>query len=218
MTVTIESRIPKLESSATKERRTVTRPIEVRKNEAGATIISGHAAVFYRAGDAETVYALWSDFEERIMPGAFDAALQRKDDTRALFNHDVSLILGRTEAGTCVLSVDKIGLRFEVTLPGSDIGQRVAEAVQRGDITGCSFSFTADKQSWIEEKQADGSTLTIREISDVTLYDVGPVTFPAYEGTDVSVAKRSLGDWSRSRRKSLRDRALRRLRVMGLRL
>ena len=51
----------------------------------------------------------------------------------------------------------------------------MAESIRRGDVSGCSFSFIADRTVWRE----DGET-TYREIESVTLYDVGPVTFPGY--------------------------------------
>jgi len=56
--------------------------------------------------------------------------------------------------------------------------------VKRGDISGCSFSFTIKKEEWTETKKG-GTIVRRRQIQDVDLFDVGPVTYPAYEGTDI---------------------------------
>jgi HK97 family phage prohead protease len=179
------------------ELRTVSRPLELRKD--GETLIlEGYGAVFYRDSDPDgTQFRLWGNTFERIMPGAFDEALQRPDDVRCLFNHDVNILLGRSESGTLKLSVDAIGLRFACQLPDDEDGRRVASKIQRGDVSGCSFGFIADKEktTWREV----GDTV-LREVGSVRLYDVGPVTYPAYKGTEVSVAKRSYEDFTASHR------------------
>jgi HK97 family phage prohead protease len=149
--------------------------------------ITGYAAVFYNSADAGTQYELWSDLVERIMPGAFDRAL-REDDVRALFNHDPSLLLGRTEPGTLKLAVDAVGLRYEIDPPATQLGRDVAESIKRGDLSGSSFSFIADAVTW--RKQADAPT--VREVVSVRLFDVGPVTFPAYTATS---AQARSGQW-----------------------
>ena len=172
------------------ERRTFVGQVEVRKDNKDnqvATRISGYAARFYDAKDPATQYELWSGCIERIMPGAFDSAMSRGDDVRCLFNHNPDNILGRTLSDTCKLSVDKKGLFFECDLPDSPIGQTVAAAISRGDVSGCSFAFDVLAATWSEEA-ADGNEIWYRDITDVQLYDVGPVTYPAYEATDVDMA------------------------------
>lgn len=141
--------------------------------------IVGYGAVFYNADDPGTEYWLWDDFVERIMPGAFDRALQ-EDDVRSAFNHNMDLILGRTTAGTLKLSVDAIGLQYEVTPPASRAD--VVEAIERGDVTGSSFMFIPTSVSWRTEK-IDKTYIDIREINEVELWEVGPVAFPAYDST-----------------------------------
>lgn len=176
----------------------------------GKPMIVGYGAVFHRATDPGTQYELWTDTIERVSPKAFDAAMQRKDDTRALFNHDPNHILGRTSSGTMRLTVDGSGLRYEIDPPDTEGGRSVVEAIRRGDVSGSSFSFQVDKESW---ESRDGKQ--VRTIESVTLYDVGPVTFPAYESASASV--RSEGDISDARRTylawaaSIRERRLREL-------
>lgn len=120
-------------------------------------------------------------FRERIAPGAFDEALAISD-VRGLFNHDPNMILGRSKAGTMRVWVDDSGLRYEIPeLPESR--RDVAEAIQRGDVDGNSFSFTVAEDAW--EYPADGVAIrTITRFGE--LFDVGPVTYPAYPATQVS--------------------------------
>ena len=140
--------------------------------------IRGYAAVFYN-GTPETEFRLWDDMVERIMPGAFDDVLVSKPDVRGLFNHDPDHVLGRTSAGTMSLSVDGKGLAYRIVLGDTNVAQDVAKHVQRGDIDGSSFAFQVQSERFRTEDGID-----IREIEKVEpLYDVGPVTFPAYEGT-----------------------------------
>lgn len=142
--------------------------------------IEGYAAVFYD-GKPETEFRIFDDMVERIMPGAFDEVLASKPDVRGLFNHDPNQVLGRTSADTMSLSVDKKGLSYRIELGDTNIAQDVGKHVQRGDIDGSSFSFQVQSQEFRTEDGVD-----IREITKVEpLFDVGPVTFPAYEGTAV---------------------------------
>ncbi len=146
-------------------------------------MIRGYAAVFYRAGDAGTEYWLWDDIVERIAPGAFDRAVKEKHDARCPFNHDPNQVLARVSAGNCRFGVDSVGLWYEADEDPSDPDwQRVAAKIDRGDITGSSFSFNVKKATWSEVNQKD-KRYWIRSIEDVDLYDFCPVTWPAYSGT-----------------------------------
>jgi len=162
--------------------------VQVRAAEAdGAKRISGYAAVFYD-GTQNTEYPLWDDLVERISPGAFNAVLDA--DCRCLFNHESDKVLGRTKAKTCRLSADAVGLAYENDMPDSSWGNDVYEAVRRGDVSGSSFAFIPSKVLWSQEER-DGKKIDVRTIMEVSaLYDVGPVTYPAYEATTASVRSR----------------------------
>lgn len=169
--------------------------VEVRESDGGVVIV-GYAAVFHREGNAGTEYEPFDGLVEWIMPGAFDRAL-REDDVRGLFNHDMNLLLGRNTAGTLKLSVDSVGLRYEITVPDTQLGRDVTESIKRGDLTGSSFSFIPGRVVWVEEEDRD-----IRQIEEVQLFDVGPVTFPAYDGTstglrsdDLEALRQEYRDW-----------------------
>jgi Escherichia/Staphylococcus phage prohead protease len=160
---------------------------EVRAKDDGH--IHGHAAVF----DQECV--LWDSPGYRaieiVKPGAFERALKEKQDVRCLFNHSPDNVLGRTTAGTMTMKEDDQGLYFDTDPPDTQVARDVRTLVRRKDITGCSFAFTVTKQT-VREEEIDKKTIRTREIEDVDLYDVGPVTYPAYEGTDVNSRMREL--------------------------
>lgn len=149
----------------------------IRKNDDSLPKVEGYAAVFN--SDSEDM-----GFIERIAPGAFKKAL-KTSDTRALFNHDSNIILGRTSAGTLELKEDKKGLFMSIIPPDTQlIRDMVLAPIERGDITQQSFGFTVKADKW---KEIDGKT-PIRTITEIgELFDVSPVTFPAYPDTDVAL-------------------------------
>jgi uncharacterized protein len=176
------------------ERRSNSRHVEARVEDvAKPTTLEGYASVYYDASEPATEYWLWDDMVERIMPGAFDRAV-REDDVRALFNHDPSWILGRSTSSTLGLLLDAVGLRYTITVPDTSAGRDVVESVRRGDVSGSSFAFVPIRTTWIEETRGEGDqrrTIWIRQIEEVQLYDVGPVTYPAYDGSTASARSRS---------------------------
>ena len=160
--------------------------VEIRREENQPATISGYAAVFYRADQPGTEFRLADDYVERIQPGAFDNALKNADDARALFNHDSNQVIGRVSSGTLRLNVDEVGLRYQIDLPDTQLGRDVATIIERGDVSGSSFAFAVNDKG--SEVTRDGEQM-VRTITDVSLFDVGPVTYPAYQAT--STAKRN---------------------------
>lgn len=163
-----------------RETRILSSPIEFRADDDGGPgRIVGMASVFNR----ETVIGggLFG-FREQVAPGAFDGALSRPDDVRALFNHDSNVVLGRTASKTLRLRSTDDGLRYEVDLPDTSAARDVRSLVERGDITGSSFGFRVLDDEWDDSEVKTGK-LPLRTITDVELFDVSPVTFPAYPQT-----------------------------------
>ena len=158
---------------------------ELRVSDDKEPTITGYAARFNK----------WSEdlggFRERIAVGAFDDVLG--DDVRCLRNHDPNLLLGRTPK-TLELSANKTGLKYTNTPPNTVTGRETLESIRRGDISGNSFAFIVGADEWHEDTEGR-VTRTIVKID--RLYDVGPVTFPAYP--DTSVAVRSLEAWKATR-------------------
>jgi HK97 family phage prohead protease len=145
--------------------------------DAESRVLRGHAAVF----ESETL--IGGAFREVVDRRAFDATLSANDDVVALWNHDERLVLGRRSSGTLRLSVDDVGLVVEISVPRTATGDELLELVKRGDVASMSFGFVVEREAWSEGNQ-------LRRLLQVRLIDVSPVTFPAYEGTDLAVRAR----------------------------
>ena len=146
--------------------------LEVRE-ENGERVIEGYAAKY-------GVEANIGPFKETISRGAFDKVLMSQDlDCRALINHDPSLILGRSSAGTLELSSDDVGLKYRVKLGNQQYATDLYESIQRGDISQSSFAFTIKDQTWSEDR----STRSVDQVA--SLLDVSPVCYPAFKEATV---------------------------------
>jgi len=164
-----------------RETRTYSAKLEARDLPGEPRRISGYAARF------GVLSADLGGFKERIAPGTFSRAISENQDVRCLFNHSADHILGRTKSGTLRLKQDSNGLFFEADLPDTQDARDLFELIKRQDIAECSFSFDSLSDSWGEEKDADGKSLTVRTLRDVNLFDVSPCVFAAYpEGTSVA--------------------------------
>jgi len=142
--------------------------------------IKGHAAVFDKLSEP-----LIFCFREKIAPGAFARTI-KKDDIRALFNHDPNYVLGRNKAGTLVLEEDEKGLAIEIDPPDTSYANDLMISIERGDITQMSFAFQVHNEKGESWDNSDPKQ-PIRTLLDVDLFDVSPVTYPAYPQTDVKV-------------------------------
>ena len=154
--------------------------LEIRQDDSGASKIVGHAAVFNSL--SEPIAGM---FYERIKPGAFSRAIKEGQDVRALFNHDSNYVLGRTKSKTLSLEEDSQGLYIEIVPPKTRFAEDLAVSIERGDISQMSFGFIVRSETWLSGAGPNG--LDIREVVDVDLFDVSPVTYPAYPDTDVAV-------------------------------
>ena len=161
------------------ERRTITGTVHARAIGDGMPKeIGGIAAVVNSVTDL-------GYFEEVITPGAFDYALSREYDIRCLFNHEAELILGRTKADTCKVFVNADGNLEYTWVPDYEnpTHMSVVRSIMRGDITQSSFAFTIKEQSWSDStKYGTMGKRTITMIDE--LFDVSPVTYPAYSETE----------------------------------
>lgn len=162
--------------------------MEVRVDGQGPDMrIKGYAAKFnQRSQDL-------GGFVEVIAPGAFSAALADGQDVRGLYNHDSNIVLGRTKAKTMDLSEDETGLFYTITPPNTQAARDLMVSIGRGDVDGSSFGFSVLEDRW--DLMGDVVVRTLLKVR--TLYDVGPVTYPAYLSatSGVDVARRSLDEW-----------------------
>jgi HK97 family phage prohead protease len=152
--------------------------VEPPQEGGGLSVIEGHAAIFDSL--SQDLGAIFP-FKEKIRAGAFKASLER-DDVRALWNHDANYVLGRNKAGTLELKETSKGLKVRIHPPDTQWARDLTQSIQRGDVSQMSFGFICEKESWSVEGGED-----IRTLEQVKLFDVSPVTFPAYLDTDVGV-------------------------------
>lgn len=120
-------------------------------------------------------------FSEEIAPEAVTRAL-READVRFVVNHDPSMLLARTSAGTLRLSATDTGVAVDADMAPVSYAQDAAVLLERGDLREMSFSF--EPLSWTYEER-DGKDYY--RITDLNLYDVSVVTWPAYSTTSAGL-------------------------------
>jgi hypothetical protein len=162
--------------------------------------ILGHGAVFNQWSLPIQGY-----FKERILSGAFAKSLRESKDIPSLYNHDPNMVLGRTSNGRLELREDEIGLWFQVTPTDTAYAHDLFLNIEERNVTGNSFGFVAVKDQW----GTDSGGMATREVTEVRLLDVGPVTFPAYPQTDVAV--RQLLEWEQRIGRRLQGKRLEQL-------
>ena len=157
--------------------------------------IEGYFSVF------NSEYPLWEGASEIVKPGAFTNTVS--GDVRALINHDSSLVLGRTKAGTLTLRQDERGLWGSIRINRDDVdAMNLYARVQRGDVDQCSFGFDIKRETFVDL----GGGKCRWEIEEVDpLYEVSVCTFPAYTETSVSARKQDLAEIERRRAEAWRS-------------
>lgn len=171
------------------------------RDDGGNLSIEGYFAVF------GSVYEIAPGMSESIAPGAFDNTLS--GDIRALINHDTTLVLGRTKAGTLNLRTDNRGLWGHIDVnPNDSDAMNLYERVKRGDVDQCSFGFDIiDEETEFRE---DGSVhWTIKEVE---LYEVSPCTFPAYEETSIAARAKERDDLLKRKNEAWKEKMLKKLK------
>ena len=153
--------------------------------EDGQEVVVGYGSIFNSRSEN------LGGFYEYISPTAISEETIAKSDVRALINHDQNLILARSTTGTLNLTVDEKGLRYEFSIPETSYGKDLAINMKNGNINQSSFAFTVGSDEWSTDE--DGND--VRTITSIDkLYDVSPVTYPAYSqaDSDLVVAQRGL--------------------------
>lgn len=176
--------------------------MQTRSDDNDDLYVEGYFAVY---GD---IYNVWEGATESIAPGAFNESIS--GDVRALYNHDDSLILGRTSAGTLELKDDSHGLWGRIKINRNDTDAMNAyERIKRGDVTGCSFGFNIESE---ETEYRDDGTVhwTITKVNP--LYEVSPCVFPAYGATTVSARGAELDAMKKRKLELRKQEILKRIR------
>lgn len=163
--------------------------LEIRKLSEGKTGMAGMAANFNSRSTN------LGGFYEMLMPGCFDDCLRDENltgssDPKALLNHNPDILLGRTQNGSLRLEQrmpkgdSKGGLHQETDFLDTQDARDTATKIKAGLISQQSFAFTVPKDgdSWDIDENGDAKR-SVHKMGK--LYDVSPVTYPAYGDTDV---------------------------------
>jgi hypothetical protein len=185
----------------TELRELTSQKIEIREDENGNKTLYGYAVKWEKKSH---VLGYWRKFREQFKKGAFDDSLS-KDDQRFLWSHDTSKVLGRTKNQTLRLFEDNVGLRFELDLPDTTLGDDTYKSIKRGDVDGVSFGFQMINEE-IEEPDDD---LMLRTVTKAKLLEVSAVAFPAYPDSEVSARGYDpYKDYVQERNKDLRRKLI----------
>jgi len=158
------------------ERRAFPVKVEIRADDGSPPKLVGYAAVF------NTLSEDLGWFREQIKPGAFANSI-KSSDIRALWNHNPDYVLGRNRAGTLALEEDEKGLRIEIIPPDTTWARDLMQSIGRGDVDQMSFGFRTKQDEWDERDLKN----VIRTLLEVDLFDVSPVTYPAYPATSIGI-------------------------------
>jgi|GEM_PF-2239121 len=137
--------------------------------------VSGYAALF--GAEAE----LYDGWREVIRPGAFAESIAAADDIYMLWQHESGKPMASRDAKSLTLSEDSTGLAFVATLGASDIEGYWYSQIKGNIIRRMSFGFQvpAGGDIWDHE-------IKLRTITRAKLFEVSPVTWPAYSDTSIS--------------------------------
>ena len=180
-----------------KEIRTFNFEVRAEQNEEHGHFLTGQPIIYN-----ERTNLGW--YDEIIDEGALAETDLR--DVRFLVNHNTDMIpLARSRNNnansTMQLSVEEgkgMFIRVDLDTENNADARSLYSAVEREDITGMSFMFAVDKDSW-DDPEGEHPTRHVRSISRV--FEVSAVTFPAYEAT--SITARGLSDALESAKDSL---------------
>jgi HK97 family phage prohead protease len=171
--------------------------------------LEGYGAVFNETTEIDS----WEGaFLEQVAPGAFKKSL-RERTPRLQFDHGTHPLIGSIPIGRVTdIGEDSTGLRVTARLSDNWLVEPIRDAITEGAVDGMSFRFSVVRDDWVD---ADGKRLRPEEVAGV-LYDetssrhpltrtlrevkvseVGPVVWPAYEQTSVSVRSRVTIDLAR---------------------
>lgn len=140
--------------------------------------ISGYAAVF----NSPTMLTRYGEqFQEVIMPGAFDAIVKDTAfEMYAMNEHDMLQILAKRSVGTCRVSIDDTGLFAEVDIPDTSYGDDVITNYKAGNITGFSIGWDDFEDRWDFTER-----LPVRRLFAISCIDISTTCCPAYEDAEI---------------------------------
>lgn len=201
----------------TKEIRAFDFEVRAEENERGK-VLTGRPIVFNQRTNVG-----W--YDEIIEDHALDSTDLK--DVRFLVNHNTNMIpLARSRNNNAnstmqmeVVDGQGMDIRVNLDTENNADARSLYSAVERGDISGMSFMFVVDKDSW-DDVDSDHPVRTIRSFKQVL--EVSAVTFPAYEQTNIQA--RGLSDALDSAKESLesakaekreRERLIQKIKILA---
>lgn len=162
------------------------------RDERGESVryLSGYAVVF-----EEYSRSFWDEWVEIIDKQAFANADMSDVVMVVDHSHEVGDMLARSKngAGTLEITVDEVGVKFRFPLPNTSIGRDLAELVERGDISECSFAFWVKEDNWTYDVNINGKVMDVRRIIAIDkLADLSIVVRGQYAQPSVGIDERSL--------------------------
>lgn len=169
---------------------------EAAEGEERSRTIEGHAVVFGKRSVNLTPWSSYREVYEIMEPGCITQDLINRSDVVLTAFHNNETILGRSVngKGTLSLQLDGKGMFIRCTLAKTATADEYLSAIERGDITGMSFAFSADEEDsengvsyeCIDKRNEAGKEVWLRHVKRVTaLYDVTIAGHPAYPQTDI---------------------------------
>lgn len=176
----------------------------VRADDGGAgdgLTLEGYAAVF---GQATRIDSWEGMFDESIRPGAFRKSIRERTPVLQ-FDHGRHPLVGSIPIGAIrELREDGQGLYVSARLSDNWLVEPVRDAIRDGAVDGMSFRFSVVREEWRDagDKLVKDDELARllwdpgdrgplqRELVELKCAELGPVVFPAYEGTSVGVRAR----------------------------
>lgn len=129
---------------------------------------------------------IWPGFREKIRPGAFEKSIRNQPEIKSFFNHNPNYVLSTTRSKPALILEDsKKGLRFKSPIPPTTYGNDLRVNLERKNVRGASFTFTVAPDGEILTRDEKG--VLHREIVKGEIYEIGPVTNPAYTRTTASL-------------------------------
>lgn len=182
-------------------------PFEMRADADGDGLtLEGYAAVF----DSPTRIDSWEGcFDETIARGAFKKSVRERLPVLQ-FDHGRHPMVGSIPLGSFdTVREDEQGLYVKASLHDNWLVQPVRDAIKSQSVSGMSFRFQVVKDEWrdaagkvikpedlrhrlMASNPGDPTTILSRTLREVKVPELGPVVFPAYADTSVSVRSQEL--------------------------